>query len=776
MGDCPKCGLANVGAVDFCPNPQCRTYLGWASAAAPPRPADQQAVVDEQPTAAAPAQPTGQQVVIDTQPTAVAPPQPTGQQPTAAVPRQRTGPPRMQQPKPPAPAPPMTGPPAGPPQKRGVRVTMEPTELTVDPGSQVTTTVTVLNLGTRVEEFQLIPQGPGAAFASITPDTLSIYPDLEQRAVVRFAPPRGPQSLAGITTFEVVARSVVHVDVSDVARGQLTITPFENLSAVLTPDVSRGRKPARHQVSVTNGGNTPVNTRLAFKDQDKALTFEPQEGTAALQPGATTDVPVLINGPHRWIGRTERLPFTAVVTPSGTQPPITLNGTRQQTALFPWWIPTAALAVVAIAIALFALLRPGPSKVPVIGQLDEPTAVQLLKDEQYLPESIPIKNNDVPQGHAIRTEPAEGSELAHGQRVKLFVSAGKCDGPCPQTIEMPNVVGLSLAEAQAKLEQRNFTIRTVKATNDAPVDQVIASDPTARTQLPPGSEVLLTLSSGPKEEKNPAPNPAGALPVPAPPAQGQGGQQEQKPPPPKPIKVPDLKNRSVDDATAALKALGLTAKTVTEHSNAVADGKVLSTKPAADAEAKPGEEVTLTAAQNTAPIDLIKTAAKATWTNGAEEKLTFPGDPANDTTGFVLVQDATLPDGTPTKLLATHPQGTRSITGEYTLAKPVVPGDHVLARVGLLKPKPTDAGSQGAAKPPDTSDKVKVTFVVSVNGKDMPPKVISTADGKLTDLDVDLSTAKGATSIEITVRTATSSTQYWAPVWHNLRLAPQIGG
>jgi hypothetical protein len=600
---------------------------------------------------------------------------------------------------------------------------MEPTELTVDPGSQVTTTVTVLNLGTRVEEFQLIPQGPGAAFASITPDTLSIYPDLEQRAVVRFAPPRGPQSLAGITTFEVVARSVVHVDVSDVVRGQLTITPFENLSAVLTPDVSRGRKPARHQVSVTNGGNTPVNTQLAFKDQDKALTFEPQEGTAALQPGATTDVPVLINGPHRWIGRTERLPFTAVVTPSGTQPPITLNGTRQQTAVFPWWIPTAALAVVAIAIALFALLRPGPSKVPVIGQLDEPTAVQLLKDEKYLPESIPIKNNDVPQGHAIRTEPAEGSELAHGQRVKLFVSAGKCDGPCPQTIEIPNVVGLSLAEAQAKLEQRNFTIRTVKATNDAPVDQVIASDPTARTQLPPGSEVLLTLSSGPKAENKPAEQnkaPAENKPpkdenkpsVPVPPvvpAPGGGGSPGGGGAPQSPsIELPELTGRSAQDATAA----------------------------------------------------------KATWTNGFGNEL-VPGE-EKDKIG--LVQQRTDPvEGSLMKVLETNPQNTRSITGEYKLAKPAVPGDHVLARVGLLPSEDTIGASAGATD--------EVTFMVEVNGKPMPipPVKVRAKDSKFQELDADLSSVKGATSIKITVLANPSSVKNVAPVWQDLRLEPKIG-
>jgi hypothetical protein len=135
-------------------------------------------------------------------------------------------------------------------QKRGVRVTIEPAELTVDPGSEVTTTVAVRNLGTRVEEFQLIPRGSAAAFASITPSMLSVYPDDEQRAVVRFAPPRGPQSLAGVAPFDIMARSEIHSDVSDLACGRLTITPFEDLSAVLTPEVGRGRKPGNHQVSL----------------------------------------------------------------------------------------------------------------------------------------------------------------------------------------------------------------------------------------------------------------------------------------------------------------------------------------------------------------------------------------------------------------------------------------------------------------------------------------------------------------------------------------------
>jgi hypothetical protein len=50
--------------------------------------------------------------------------------------------------------------PAVPAQKRGVRLTIEPAELTVASGSEVTTTVAVRNLGTRVEEFRLMPRGP----------------------------------------------------------------------------------------------------------------------------------------------------------------------------------------------------------------------------------------------------------------------------------------------------------------------------------------------------------------------------------------------------------------------------------------------------------------------------------------------------------------------------------------------------------------------------------------------------------------------------------------
>jgi hypothetical protein len=307
---------------------------------------------------------------------------------------------------------------------------------------------------------------------------------------------------------------------------------------------------------------------------------------------------------------------------------------------------------------------------------------------------------------------------------------------------VPNVEGLPVSEAQSKLQAEKFTVRVIRVVSDQPADQVIASEPKATTLRPLGSEVVLTVSSGPQSP----PSSSGA---PGPPSSPNK--------PPVPIELPNLTARAAADAIEVLNGLGLKPKTVTVHSNAVADGQVLSTTPAAASKVDPGSDVTLTVARNTAPVDLIAAAGKATWKSGSG-KLTFPGSDG-DTTGFVLIRDpGTLEDGTKVRVLETHPQWVDNgfITGVYPLAEPVVPGDHVRARVGLLQ---------------NASDG-EVTFVVKANGK-IIQQVNDGADGTLKDFDADLSPAKGATSIEITVLAGTRSDQDWA-VWQNLRLEPQV--
>lgn len=403
--------------------------------------------------------------------------------------------------------PPATTPPSGVgQQKRGVRVGIEPANLTVEPGGSVTAELAVRNLGTRVEEFRLTAQGPGATFAAIVPPVVSVYPDDEQSAVLRVAPPRSPQARAGVAPFEIVASSAIHTDVVDVARGAVDVARFEQTAAVLTPEVSRGRNPARHRVTVANEGNSVVGVQVSFRDQDGELSFAPPGGSATLQPAESVDFSTMISGPRRIFGRTQRHPFTAVVTPAGKQPPVTLNGLRSQTAVLPWWIPTAAVAVIALVIAIIAIL-PG-SKVPGVVGLDKAAAMQKLTDAGYKPVALTKEDDTVQAGMAIRTDPATGQTLKKGEPVTLFVSVGRCNGPCQ--VEVPNVEGFPVAQAQAKLKGAKFTVRVIHTKSDRPKDEVISSNPGATTKRPENSEVVLTVSEGPAVASAPPPPPPDA--------------------------------------------------------------------------------------------------------------------------------------------------------------------------------------------------------------------------------------------------------------------------
>lgn len=771
VADCPKCGLADPGPVDFCPNPQCRTYLGRASAVAAAQIPVQRAGSDSLPALASPRQLAG--LPATDPPAAVPPVGPSLVAPTAVD--SSTG--EFA---------------AGAAQKRGVRVSMEPDDLTVDPGSQVTTKVTVRNLGTRVEEFELVTQGPGAVFATVIPATLSVYPDVEQRAVVRFVPPRGPESLAGVHTFEVVARSVVHSDVRDVVRGRLTITAFENLQAVLEPDASRGRKSASHQVSVTNGGNTSVSAQVAFADQGKVLTFEPRDKQLALQPGETVDVPVLLNGPLKWFGRTEQLPFTAVVSPAGTQPPITLNGMRLQTAVFPWWIPPAALAVIGLLIALVALFNRPPT-VPTIGNEDQLTAIKTLADAGYIPVVQHKTDNNIAQGLAIGTDPQGGTQLAHNQVVKLIMSDGKCQGICPVTIEIPNVIGIQQNDAITRLQQAGIGSRTEQATSDQTAGIVIDTEPKPATPIQNGDVVTLMVSKGPQA---PPANSGGAV-VPTPssstpsssatsssatsssapsgstPSSSASGSPPAGGTPPTQVQVPALRGSSVAGATTALEGIGLQAMTASGpvHSNAVPNGRVLSSSPAAASMVNSGSAVTLIVAQNTTLVNLIDTAEKATWTatGTTSEKLTFgkagaTGGLINQRAGSLSTGPGTLDTGPVTTVLETRPPDRGLITGVYQLAAPAVPGDHVKALVGLLNISSGTAGTTATGA---------VTFSVEANDQTIT-SVIAKPDTPQT-LDADLSTAKGASSIKIVVTSSGQQDANLTPVWQDLQLKPTIG-
>ena len=162
MAACPRCGYGNADVADFCENPDCRADLRPAS----PTPTAGSSR-DEGPVFTAAGPSAGARGAHQ-----AAPPPPPPPPPPASAPPPRTGPPREE-------------------QKKGVRVEADPLELSVEPGGPpASTTVSVFNKGSLVDDFHVAVNGPVAAFAQVHPPVLHVFPGEHQTAQVRFAVPR----------------------------------------------------------------------------------------------------------------------------------------------------------------------------------------------------------------------------------------------------------------------------------------------------------------------------------------------------------------------------------------------------------------------------------------------------------------------------------------------------------------------------------------------------------------------------------------------------------
>ena len=131
-----------------------------------------------------------------------------------------------------------------------------------------------------------------------------------------------------------------------------------------------------------------------------------------------------------------------------------------------------------------------------------------------------------------------------------------------ETIAVPNVVGLTQAEAKTQIEQAGFTweLNPDKVASDTVAEGSVAStDPTAGTQAEKGATVRVTISSGPDS-----------------------------------VTLPDnLVGMSPDDARKAIEALGLKWELDNSKvaSDTVPEGKVAQTNPSPGSKVKAGQTI-----------------------------------------------------------------------------------------------------------------------------------------------------------------------------------------
>jgi beta-lactam-binding protein with PASTA domain len=214
-------------------------------------------------------------------------------------------------------------------------------------------------------------------------------------------------------------------------------------------------------------------------------------------------------------------------------------------------VPSGGVVEEGATVTLYLSAGLPSHRVPSVIAFDFVKAEEMLKASGLRLGEVTRRFSGKAKGTVVAQRP-EGGRLEWGSEVHLVVSKG------PKPVEIPNVVGVQLDDARRDLEKLGFFV-TLKDVFDEKVDpgKVIMTNPPPGDTILKGSEILLTVSKGPKLRS---------------------------------MRMPDVRGKTVKAATAQLEKLGL----VVEVQDACDGGQIVAeTDPQAGVKVTEGDTVAL---------------------------------------------------------------------------------------------------------------------------------------------------------------------------------------
>ena len=138
----------------------------------------------------------------------------------------------------------------------------------------------------------------------------------------------------------------------------------------------------------------------------------------------------------------------------------------------------------------------GPPKiaVPDVAGYDGTLAQRLIAAAGLTVSKVESLPGNAPRGIVVITRPPAGTVLAPGTGVIIVVSQGAA------TINVPDLLSMSLADARTRLEQEGLLVGTVtrRRTSDANPGTIVGQRPAAGTLATPGTVVDLVVARSPQ--------------------------------------------------------------------------------------------------------------------------------------------------------------------------------------------------------------------------------------------------------------------------------------
>ncbi|MFB7178112.1 hydrolytic protein [Streptomyces sp. NPDC056257] len=252
--------------------------------------------------------------------------------------------------------------------------------VSVTPGGTASTSLTVRNDSDIVEAYRLEVVGDCAAWATVEPERVSLYPGTSETVTIRLAPPRSPQVRAGDVPLAVRVLPTEHPEAVRVPETTVHVEEFREVRAESAPKRRRGWLRGRYRLAVRNEGNCPVQLGFTPAQPGEELKFAFTPATQKLEPGESAEVGLRVRtGKPVWFGTPVTWPFTVDVAevevrdagaagaggreegaerPEAERVRVPLDAEFVQIPIFPRWLLAVLAALLALLLAWFLLVRP----------------------------------------------------------------------------------------------------------------------------------------------------------------------------------------------------------------------------------------------------------------------------------------------------------------------------------------------------------------------------------------------------------------------------------